>query len=235
MIVVRSLVFVALFYLWSAIVAVGMLPLLLAPRRWMAPLMRLWARGTMALVRLVCRVRVEFRGLEHLPAGAALIGAKHQCMFDTIAPLTVLADPAYVMRDSLLRIPFYGWFAVKAGMIPIDREGQASALRRLLADARARAGNGRQIVIFPEGTRTAPGTAAEYKPGVAALYRALDLPCTPMATNSGVHWPAHGFLRRPGLVVYQFLAPLPSGMGRAEFMRELEGRLETASRALLPL
>lgn len=235
MIAVRSLVFVALFYLWSAIVAVCMLPLLLAPRRWMAPLMRLWARGTMTLVRLVCRVRVEFRGLEHLPAGAALIGAKHQCMFDTIAPLTVLADPAYVMRDSLLRIPFYGWFAVKAGMIPIDREGQASALRRLLADARARAGDGRQIVIFPEGTRTAPGTAAEYKPGVAALYRALDLPCTPMATNSGVHWPAHGFLRRPGLVVYQFLAPLPSGMGRAEFMRELEGRLETASRALLPL
>lgn len=232
---IRSLMFTGAFYLWSALTAIVMTPLLLAPRRWMAPPVRLWAQGTMILVRIICGVRVEFRGLDHLPEGAALIGAKHQCMFDTIAPVTVLSDPAYVMRDSLLKIPFYGWYAVKAGMIPIDREGRAGALRAMLTLAKARAREGRPIVIFPEGTRTAPGATGEYKPGVAALYRALGLPCTPMATNSGAHWPAHGFLRRPGLVVYEFLEPLAPGLERTEFMRELEGRLETASRALLPL
>jgi 1-acyl-sn-glycerol-3-phosphate acyltransferase len=156
-------------------------------------------------------------------------------MFDTIAPVTLFANPAYVMRDSLLKIPFYGWYAVKSGMIPINRDGGAGALRAMLSLAKTRVRENRQIVIFPEGTRTAPGTTGEYKPGVAALYRALGLPCTPMATNSGVHWPAHGFLRRPGLVVYEFLEPLPPGLERDAFMRLLEERLEAASRALLPL
>jgi 1-acyl-sn-glycerol-3-phosphate acyltransferase len=232
---VRSLTFIALFYLWSAAVAIVMMPFLWAPRLWMAPLVRLWARVTMILVRVVCGVRVEFRGLQHLPRGAALIAAKHQCMFDTIAPVTLLADPAYVMRDSLLKIPFYGWYALKAGMIPIDRDGHAGALRAMLALAKARTRENRQVVIFPEGTRTAPGTRGAYKPGVAALYRVLGLACTPMATNSGVHWPAHGFLRRPGLVVYEFLEPLPPGLERGEFMDILETRLEAASTALLPL
>ena len=232
---VRSLIFIALFYVWSILTVLAILPLLLAPGRWMLPVVRFWARVTMALVRVVCGVRVEFRGLEHLPDGAALIAAKHQCMFDTIAPVTLLANPAYVMRDSLLKIPFYGWYAVKSGMIPINRGGHASALRAMLSVAKMRVRENRQIVIFPEGTRTAPGTTGEYKPGVAALYRVLGLPCTPMATNSGVHWPAHGFLRRPGLVVYELLEPLPPGLGRDEFMRLLEERLEGASQALLPL
>jgi len=232
---VRSLIFIALFYLWSILTVLAILPMLLAPGQWMLPVVRFWARVTMTLVRVVCGVRVEFRGLEHLPTGASLIAAKHQCMFDTIAPVTLFTNPAYVMRDSLLKIPFYGWYAVKSGMIPINRDGRAGALRAMLSLARTRARENRQIVIFPEGTRTAPGTTGEYKPGVAALYRVLGLPCTPMATNSGVHWPAHGFLRRPGLVVYEFLKPLPPGLEREEFMRLLEERLEGASRALLPL
>jgi 1-acyl-sn-glycerol-3-phosphate acyltransferase len=232
---IRSLTFIGLFYLWSGLTAIALTPLLLAPRQLLWPPMKLWARVTMWLVRIVCGVRVEFRGLEHLPRGGALIAAKHQCMFDTIAPVTLLADPAYVMRDSLLKIPFYGWYSVKMGMIPIDREGHAGALRAMLAVAKARTRENRQVVIFPEGTRTAPGTTGAYKPGVAALYRVLGLACTPMATNSGVHWPAHGFLRRPGVVVYEFLEPLPPGLEREEFMELLETRLEAASTALLPL
>lgn len=235
MIQLRSLVFTLAFYAVSTLAALAMTPLLLFPRQWIAYPMRWWARVVVWLVRVVCGVRVEFRGLEHLPKGAALVAAKHQCMFDTIAPMLVLVDPAYVMRDSLLKIPFYGWFSVKAGMIAVDREGHASALRAMLTAAKARAADGRQIVIFPEGTRTPPGTTGEYKPGVAALYRSLGLSCVPMATNSGTHWPAHGSLRRPGLVVYEFLAPLPPGLARAPFMAALEDQLEAASRALLPL
>jgi 1-acyl-sn-glycerol-3-phosphate acyltransferase len=233
MIVLRSLMFVAAFYLWSAMAALAMLPLLVAPRRWMVKAMVFWALVVIALVRAICGVRLEFRGREHLPSGPALIGAKHQCMFDTMAPFTVFADAAYVMKRELMNIPFYGWYCRKAGMIVVDREAHAKALRKLIADARGRIEAKRQVVIFPEGHRTAPGTHDDYKPGVAALYRDLGLPCTPMATNSGLHWPAHGFIRRPGLIVYQFLEPIPAGLRRREFMQLLEARLEGASSLLL--
>jgi 1-acyl-sn-glycerol-3-phosphate acyltransferase len=232
-IVPRSLVFVAVFYLWSAVAALAMLPLLLAPRRWMMKAMITWALGAMGLVRVICGVRVEVRGREHLPLGRALIGAKHQCMFDTMAPFTVFADGAYVMKRELMNIPFYGWYCRKAGMIVVDREAHAKALRQLIADARRCVAADRQVVIFPEGHRTPPGTHEDYKPGVAALYRDLGLPCTPLATNSGMHWPAHGFIRRPGLIVYEFLEPIPAGLRRAEFMQLLEARLEEASSRLL--
>ncbi len=233
MIVVRSLVFTALFYLWSVAMALAILPLLLAPRRWMVKATRLWAASVVALLRAICGVRVEFRGREHLPARSALIGAKHQCMFDTMAPLLVLADSAYVMKKELLNIPVYGWYARKVGMLVVDREAQAKALRKLIAEARGRVEAGRQVVIFPEGHRTAPGVRGDYKPGVAALYRDLGLPCIPMATNSGSHWPAHGFLRRPGVIVYEFLEPIPAGLRRRDFMLRLEERLEAASAGLL--
>jgi 1-acyl-sn-glycerol-3-phosphate acyltransferase len=235
MLFIRSLIFVALFYLWSAIVCIAILPLLLAPRQWMTGPVRVWAGATIVLLRIICGVRVEFRGRDRLAPGAALIAAKHQCMFDTIAPLMVLGGACYVMRDSLLKIPFYGWYSVKQGMIAIDREGHAGALRRMLATARARIAEGRQVVIFPEGTRMAPGLSGAYKPGVAALYRAVGVPCLPLATNSGVHWPPHGFIRRPGLIVYEFLEPIPAGLDRASFMSLLESRLEAASAALLGL
>jgi len=233
MMMARSLLFVALFYLWSVFCGLLMTPLLLAPRRWMLKAMAIWGVVVIALLRLICAVRVEFRGLEHLPRGRALVAAKHQCMFDTMAPLTIFPDAAYVMKRELLRIPFYGWFCVKAGMVEIDRTGGSGALRRLLAESRARLTEPRQLVIFPEGTRMPPGTKADYQPGVAGLYRDLAIPCTPMATNSGAHWPAHGFLRRPGLIVYEFLEPIPAGLHRGAFMRELESRIETASSRLL--
>jgi len=234
MMMARSLIYVAIFYLWSILCGLAMTPLLLAPRRWMIRAMATWAVVVTVLLRLICGIRVEFRGLEHLPTGRALVAAKHQCMFDTMAPLAVFPDATYVMKRELLRIPFYGWFCVKAGMIELDRQGGAGALRRLIAQSKARLREPRQLVIFPEGTRMAPGTKADYQPGVAGLYRELDLPCTPMATNSGAHWPAHGVLRRPGVIVYEFLEPIPAGLKRAAFMRELETRIETATSRLLP-
>ena len=233
MILIRSLAFAAVFYLWSIVCGLAMTLLLLAPRRWMLKAMALWGVVVIAMLRLICGVRVEFRGLQHLPTGRGLVAAKHQCMFDTMGPLTVFPDACYVMKRELLKIPFYGWFSLKTGMLVLDRQGGAGALRKLIAEAKARLTEPRQLVIFPEGHRMAPGTKGEYQPGVAGLYRELGLPCTPMATNSGVHWPAHGILRRPGLIVYEFLEPIPPGLHRAAFMRELETRIETASQQLL--
>src|SRR3546814_691246 len=131
--------------------------------------------------------------------------------------------------------PFFGWYASKARMIVVDRAGQASALRKMVAEAKLRFADGRQLVIFPEGTRGEPGVPGDYKPGIAALYRELEVAVHPVATNAGVHWPRHGFLRKPGTIVFEYLEPIPPGLKRAEFMRLLQTRIETASMELLPL
>jgi 1-acyl-sn-glycerol-3-phosphate acyltransferase len=230
---IRSLLFTAFFYVGSTIAALLMTPLLLGRRRWVVQAIGLWATVMMAALRVICGVKVEIRGREHMPTGPALIAAKHQGMFDTISPFSFLHDACFVLKKELLVIPFYGWYSIKGGMIAVDREGHASALKKLVKDTRERLSEDRQVIIFPEGTRKDPGAEPDYKPGVAALYRDLDLPCTPLATNSGVHWPAHGFLRRPGTIVFHFLEPLPASLKRGEFMRELQDRIETATNALL--
>ena len=233
MVLLRSLIFAAAFYAWSTLLSLLLLPLLLAPWRWMSAGMVIWTRGVIALLRWICGIRVEFRGLEHLPTGPALIAAKHNCMFDTMGPLVVVKYACYVMKIELTRIPFYGWFSAKTKMIVVDRDGHSNALRGLLTDARTRVAEGRPVVIFPEGSRTAPGERRDYQPGVAGLYRTLKLPCIPMATNSGVHWPAHGFMRTPGTIVFEFLPAIPIGLSREVFMAELQDRIEQASDRLL--
>jgi len=235
MIGLRSTLFVVLFYLWSAAFAFPMLALLVCPRRWTMTAFRLWSSGIFWMLRVCCDIRVEVRGREHIPVGRALIAAKHQCMFDVFAQLAWLTDACFVMRKELVRIPFFGLYARKAGMIVVDREGGSSALRKLVRDARARLVDPRELVIFPEGHRGEPGHAGDYQPGVAGLYRDLGLATHPVATNSGVHWPAHGFLRRPGVIVFEFLPPIPPGLKRGEYMRRLEDEIETASNALLSL
>jgi 1-acyl-sn-glycerol-3-phosphate acyltransferase len=154
-------------------------------------------------------------------------------MLDALGALAIYPDATFVTKKELFAIPFFGWYCARAGMISVDRGGHSKALRDMLAQARDRMREARQLVIFPEGHRMPPGETGDYQPGVAALYRALGLPCTPVATNSGRHWPAHGIIRRPGVIVYQFLEPIPPGLHRAEFMRILEDRIETASKALL--
>jgi len=230
---VRSLLFVAWLYLSMAIFAVGLSPALLGPHAGAMWVIRNWARFVLFGLCWIAGVRVEFRGLEHRPTGAALIAGKHQSMLDIVAPFAVLTDGCFVMKKELATLPFLGWFAWKAKMIPVDRSAGSKALKDMVRHARARLAEDRQILIFPEGTRQAIGAAPDYKPGIAALYRDLDAPCVPMATNSGQHWPAHGFRRTPGLVVFEFLPAIPAGLKRGEFMTRLETELEEASGALL--
>jgi len=229
----RSLVFTVWLYLSMAIFAVGLSPALLMPHRAAMTVIRWWAKFVLFGLRWICDVKVEFRGLEHRPSGPALVAAKHQGMLDVIAPFVVLDDPCMVMKKELMVLPFFGWFAWKTRMIPVDRSAGSKALKDMVRTARERVQQGRQVVIFPEGTRTEPGAAPDSMPGVASIYRDLDGPCWPVATNSGAHWPAHGFRRYPGTVVFEFLEPVPAGLKRPEFMAELEGKIEGASTALL--
>ena len=229
----RSLAFVAWLYLSILIFAVGLSPALLMPHRVAREVPRLWAAFVLFGLRHIAGVRVEVRGLEHRPTGAALIAGKHMGMLDVIAPFTFLEDACFVMKQELRPLPFFGWFAWKTRMIAVDRSAGAKALKDMVRLARLRLAEGRQILIFPEGTRQLPGAAPDYKPGIAALYRDLEVPCVPLATNSGVFWPAHGFRRTPGLVVFEFLPVIPAGLKRAEFMARLEAEVEAASRRLL--
>jgi 1-acyl-sn-glycerol-3-phosphate acyltransferase len=228
----RSALLTIAFLLACAVTCVLMIPLFAAPRRWVMAGIKVWARVVTWLAWAICGIRTEVRGREHLPQGAALIAGKHQSLYDTCAPFVFLPDICYVLKKELVTIPLFGWYTLKGGMIVVDRDAGSTALRKLVDDSKDRLRHTRQIMIFPEGTRTKPGDKASYKPGIAALYRELDMPCIPMATNSGMHWPNKNWIRTPGTIVFEFLAPIPPGLKRGEFMRELEERIETASRAL---
>jgi 1-acyl-sn-glycerol-3-phosphate acyltransferase len=233
---VRSLIFVALFYLWSVAFALAMIPFLALPAPWMTRVLGVWSAGINLMLRAICGVRVEIRGRENIPKGDAIVAPKHQCMLDVFAQFGVLPDPFFVMKQELKWIPLFGWYGIKMGALLVDRDGHAKALKKMVRESLQRFGKGdRQLLIFPEGTRGEPGVPGDYKPGIAALYRELNVPVHPVATNSGVHWPAHGFLRKPGLIVFEYLEPIPAGLKRAEFMRTLEERIETASNRLLSL
>jgi 1-acyl-sn-glycerol-3-phosphate acyltransferase len=234
MIAFRSFLYVVLFYLWTILVSVGFTPILLGPRRWTHWMLHMWGRGVVGLL-VICDVRVEVRGREFIPTGAALVAPKHQCMLDVFAQFTWLPASAFVMKRTLGMIPFFGWYAMKVGCISIDREGHSKTLRQVVREGIELFKHNSQVVIFPEGTRKAPGAEPDYKPGIAALYRELNVPVYPVATNAGAHWPAHGILRKPGLIVFEYLEPIPPGLKRAEFMRLLEERIETASAKLLDL
>ena len=232
MIWLRSLAFNVAFFAATVLLGVLGLPFLLTPRRWDMAFGRFWAWCVLALLRAIVGLRDDIRGRENLPGGAYIIAMKHQSAWDTLILPVVLGDPANVLKRELLWVPFYGWYAAKAGSIAIDRGGGARALRGMVAASRRAAAAERPIVIFPQGTRTAPGQIAPYQPGIAALYQALQLPVVPAAVNSGLYWGRRAFAKRPGRIALEFLAPIPPGLARAAFMAELERRIETATREL---
>lgn len=230
---IRSIVFVAAFYVVTALFLLLGSPLLLAPRSWAMAGLRAHGHATLWLLRWIVGTEMEVRGREHLPDGAYLVAAKHQSAWDTIALTTVFPDPALVMKAELLKIPVYGWFCAKFGMIPIQRETGPSALRRMLKAARERADDQRQILVFPEGTRRPPGAPPDYKPGILLLYDALQRPCVPVALNSGHFWPRNSLIRRPGKIVVDILPPLPAGLPRKAFRSELISAIEGRTAELL--
>jgi len=231
LIYLRSFLFQLFFWLWSACLAILMVVTLAMPRAANRASMTFWSKGLTLALRWLAGVRIEIRGRDNVPTGAALIAAKHQSMFDVFSQFAILPDACFVMKKELLMVPLFGWHGLKADMIVVDRDGHSAALKKLVRDAKERLTETRQIVIFPEGTRGAVGQPGDYKPGIAALYRELDMPVTPLALNCGAHW-NKGFLVKPGTIVFHYLEPIPAGLKRAEFMRELQTRIDTATKVL---
>jgi 1-acyl-sn-glycerol-3-phosphate acyltransferase len=229
----RALAFNLAFFSWTAILGTAGLPFLFTPRAVTMRFGRFWASSVLVLLRLIVGLGHEVRGLDRVPRSGCVIAMKHQSAWDALILPVVLGDPAVVVKRELLLLPFYGWYAARAGSIAIDRKAGAGALRRMLSRARPVAAAGRPIVIFPEGTRVAPGERRAYQPGVAALYQALALPLVPAAVNSGLYWGRRSFAKRKGRIILEFLDPIPPGRTRPRLMAELERRVETATAALL--
>ncbi|WP_086464034.1 lysophospholipid acyltransferase family protein [Oceanibaculum nanhaiense] len=229
----RSLLFNIAFFGWTALLCIGGIPLLAASAGWIVAGQRLWAWGVIGLLRLLIGTDYQVSGRENLPEGPFVIAAKHQSAWETIIFFLLIDRPAYVLKKELLAIPLYGWYARRGGHIAVDRKAGAKALRLLLEDSRRAIADGMVPVIFPQGTRTAPGTHLPYQPGIAALYRGLDLPVVPVALNSGLFWGRRAFRKRPGTIKLEFLPAIPPGMDRAGFMAGLETAIEQATDRLV--
>ena len=221
MILLRSLAFNAWFYavtfafsLWHS--------LFTRERGAVVRVAQRWAALVLAGLRRLCGIDWIVTGREHLPVGAALIAPMHQSAFDTMIWMLLLPDCVYVLKSELTRVPRFGTLLVRGGQISVDRNGGATAMRDLIRRAAAAAAAGRQILIFPEGTRAAPGAATKLQPGVAALAARTGLAIIPVVTDSGHHWGRRAFWKRPGRIQIAILPPLPSGLPRDQLMARLE-------------
>ncbi len=232
MTLLRSALFNLAFYLSCLVIGVGALPGLLLPSGFMRGVGEWWSRYSLWLLEVIAGTRFEVQGAERIPRGPVIFAAKHQSAWDTLFFPAYLGVPAMIAKRELRLIPFYGWFAWRAGTIWVDRKGGPRALRALVRGGRAALAEGRPIVVFPQGTRTHPGEDAPYQPGIAALYTATEAAVVPVALNSGLFWPKRGFLRRPGTITVRFLDPLPGGLERAAFMTALATAIEGATAEL---
>jgi 1-acyl-sn-glycerol-3-phosphate acyltransferase len=233
MLTIRSLLFNIAFYANLGLWLILLLPGVLVPRRMFLRGVKMWASTSLWLLKVVAGTKVEIVGLEKIPAGGALVAAKHQSLWETFALLTLFDDPTFILKRELMWIPFFGWYLRKARCVPVNRKAGTQALVRMTAQAKDEARHGRQIIIFPEGTRRPPGAPPAYKYGVAHLYQSLGFPCIPVALNSGLYWPRRQFIRRPGTIRVEILDSIPAGLPREEFFKLMQEGIEKASNRLL--
>ena len=233
LILVRSVLFNILFYLNLLIYLIAAIPTYFLPYRVLVAVAKSWGRSNLRLLRLVCGIDVAWIGLEKIPRGPLIVAAKHQSSWETFALLTLFDDPTFIVKRELMWIPLFGWYIWKARMIPVDRGARTQALVAMTERARVQLEGNRQLVIFPEGTRRAPGAEPAYKFGVAHLYAETGAPCLPVALNSGLVWPRRKLLRHPGTVRVEILDPIAPGLERAQFFERLKQDIEEATARLV--
>ena len=226
---IRSLLFNIGFYLSLILHMIVALPAFLLPRQALFELAKSWARSMNWMLRVICNIHVEYRGMENIPEGPLLIAAKHQSAWETVGLLPLFRQPMYILKRELTWTPLFGLFLLKAQMIPVDRKAGMRALIRMTGLARERVRGDRQLIIFPEGTRRPVGAEPDYKSGVAQVYVACGVQCLPVALNSGLFWPRRTFLRYPGTIVVEFLPLIPPGLSRKEFQNRVSEAIETAT------
>lgn len=232
-VIVRSVIFNLLFYLNLLVHFIVAIPTLVLPRRAIIRVAQFWARTNLWMLRVICDIKFECRGVKKIARGPLLVGSKHQSLWETFALLPLFGDPAFILKRELLWIPFFGWYAWKAGMIPVNRGKRSQALAEMTVYAREELLRNRQIIIFPEGTRRAPGAEPTYKYGIVHLYAETGATCLPIALNSGLFWPRRSFFRYPGTIVVEVLEPIAPGLDKKVFAEQLTQQIETATAHLI--
>jgi len=232
-IILRSLVFNALFYVNTALWLIAALPTFFMPYRAIIEVAKAWGRFNRALTRMVAGIDYEIRGAEKIPRGPVIVAAKHQSAWETFALLSLFDNPTFIIKRELQWIPIFGWFTIKGRMVPVQRGAGSQTLTNMIERARIELSRGRQLVIFPEGTRRAPGAEPRYKYGVAQLYAAEGVPCIPIALNSGLFWPRRSLRRNPGTILVEVLDPILPGLDKDVFLERLKNEIETATARLI--
>jgi 1-acyl-sn-glycerol-3-phosphate acyltransferase len=235
MLLLRSILFQILFTGWTYLLALCAVPCLIDTAKFGGyAVARLWANGSLFLLRACCNITYRIEGLENLPQGSALFASKHQSAWDTMIFWPLLRNPSYVLKKELLLIPLFGWYLTRLRNIPIDRDGGSKALKAMVASAKLEVEANRAIVIFPEGTRVPFGTMGEYQPGAAMLANQLGIPVIPVALNSGACWARDALLKKPGVITLRFLPPLPEKLSSRDLMSQLQQAIEDGCAALPP-
>jgi len=230
----RSLVFNMFMFVFTILYILFFLcPLLLFPRAYMTWAVKTWAIILFGVLKRVVGLDYRIIGEENILTCPVIYSSKHQSAWDTAVFLILLDKPAYIVKEELAKLPFYGAVAQKAGVISVNRDLGAAALKKLVRVARNALDDGNKIIIFPEGTRTAPGEKSAYLPGVTALYRFSDAPVVPVALNSGLFWSRRSFIKKPGVITMEFLEPIEPGLDNKEFMKKMENAIETATERLI--
>ncbi|MCB1475105.1 MAG: 1-acyl-sn-glycerol-3-phosphate acyltransferase [Rhodobiaceae bacterium] len=228
----RSLIFNILFYANLFVFMIVGLPLTVSKRTvWIVAFA--WCRSSAWLLKVVCGTKIEFRGLENIPKGGFVVASKHQSFLETFGMAPLFRRPTFILKHELVWLPLFGWYMIQTWMVPVRRGARSKALRQMNADAALRLADNRQIIIFPEGTRRAPGAPPQYKIGAAFLYANSGVPVLPVAMNTGLFWPRRRFMRYPGTAVIEFLPPIQPGLEHADFMTRLQTDIETACDRLL--
>lgn len=228
---VRSVIFIAQMYLAMAVISVGYLPLALLNKDMALRACHAYCRYVRWSASWMVGLRSEVRG--EVPTGPVLVAAKHQSFFDIIVIFSAVPRGRFVMKKQLMRTPFLGWYAKLIDCVPVDRGKRGAAIKDMARRVKAGLERPGQLIIYPQGTRVAPGVAMPYKMGTAVLYDQLQQDCVPVATNVGVFWPKRSMFRKPGLAVVEFLPPIPAGQDMRQFLVTLEKVVEEHSDRLL--
>lgn len=230
MLIIRSLAFNFAFYTNLIVQMLVWTPfyfLVSRDRAWFVP--KFWSKTSLWLYDRIAATKSDITGQENLPEGSFILAPKHQSFWDTIAFFPYLKDPLYILKRELTWIPFFGWYIMKMRMIPVDRGSRGKALKAVVSATRQELDrNPRQLIIYPEGTRRAPGDEPLYKYGIVEIYSQLNVPVVPVAHVAGLYWPRRKFLRFPGTIRARFLPPIPPGLSKEEFMQRLIGDTEAA-------
>ncbi len=228
---IRSLIFMITIYAWMLILGIVFAPYALFTKRGALQACKTYARSTIWLARWMVGIRCEVRGSP--PHDEVVIGAKHQSFLDIIMIFSAIPHGKFIMKQELLWTPIIGMYARRLGCIPVNRGKRGAAVAKMVKDVAKEFTEPGQLVIYPQGTRVAPGVQKPYKVGTAVLYEGLGFPCVPVATNAGVFWPRSGIMRKPGLAIVDFLDPIEPGVARDEFLDRLEQEIETRSNSLM--